>query len=198
MARKSAENQRASFVPKNRRRNRKYRAGNLCAALLAACLLTGAVSYGVQAAGTSAWSEIPETTEDTEAQVLPESGQNPQTEDGQETVSSLSGAAQETAIAREKRYLLEALDELQEMGLSPILIWSEITKDERVLNTLDEMKDTVTGTVTQKVSEAGAAATKAVGDAVQNEAEKAKRNLLQMSREQIQNAVNGFFENHNL
>lgn len=181
-------------MPKNRRRNRKYRAGNLCAALLAACLLAGAFSYGAQAAATSAWSEIPETTEDAGAQPQQDDVQKTQPEDGQETAQSFSGAAQETAIAREKRYLLEALDQLQEMGLSPILIWSEITKDERVLNTLDEMKDTVTDTVTQKVSEAGAAATKAVGDAVQNEAEKAKRNILQMIREQIQNAVNGFFE----
>ena len=44
------------------------------------------------------------------------------------------------ALEQEKQYLLEALDELQEMGLSPILIWSEITKDQRVLDAVGEVK----------------------------------------------------------
>ena len=98
------------------------------------------------------------------------------------------------ALKQEKQYLLEALDELQEMGLSPILIWSEITKDQRVLDAVGEVSDTVTDAVTEKVSEAGDAAVQAVSDAARAEAEKAKKNLLELLKEQIRDFLEHLFD----
>ncbi len=98
------------------------------------------------------------------------------------------------ALEQEKQYLLEALDELQEMGLSPILIWSEITKDQRVLDAVGEVSDTVTDAVTEKVSEAGDAAVQAVSDAARAEAEKAKKNLLELLKEQIRDFLEHLFD----
>ena len=98
------------------------------------------------------------------------------------------------ALEQEKQYLLEALDELQERGLSPILIWSKITKDQRVLDAVGEVSDTVTDTVTEKVSEAGDAALQAVSDATRAEAEKAKRSLRELFREQIRDFLNHLFD----
>lgn len=205
MAQKSAENRKrkSSWLSVVKYANKGRKGQRLFAALLAAMILDAALPETALASETSLWTPAPETAGEENPQGdssessagMAETGAQPETE-----TSDLSGSddtlqdapeSGETAVQREKRYLLEALDELQEMGLSPISIWSEITKDQRVLSTLDDMKDSVTDTVTQKVSEAGAAATKAVGDAVQNEAEKAKKSLMQMIREQIWHFLDG-------
>ena len=205
MAQKSAENRkRKSSRPSAvKYANEGRRGRGLFAALLAAMILGAAQPEMALASETSLWTPMPETAGEENPQGdssessagTAGTGAQPETEtsDLSRSDDTLKNAPEsgETAVQREKRYLLEALDELREMGLSPILIWSEITKDQRVLSTLDDMKDSVTDTVTQKVSEAGAAATKAVGDAVQNEAEKAKKSLMQMIREQIRHFLDG-------
>lgn len=205
MAQKSAENKKRKigWPPAVRYENEGRKGRRLFAALLAAMILGTALPETALASEISVWTPTPEAAGEENAREnsseasagTAETGTLPETEtpDPSGSDDSLPDEPEstETAVQREKRYLLEALDELQEMGLSPILIWSEITKDQRVLSTLDDMKDSVTDTVTQKVSEAGAAATKAVGDAVQNEAEKAKKSLMQMIREQIQHFLDG-------
>ena len=151
----------------------------LCVLLTAACLAGSFAPAEAEAAETSGWADIPETDEG---------------DMSTDTESAPFAAKEEPAdsgIAREKRYLLQALDQLQEMGLSPILIWSEITKDPKVMDTVNSAKDSAWATVTQKVSEAGESATKAVGDVVRTEAEKGKKSLIRMIREQIQSFLDG-------
>ncbi len=170
----------------------------LCAVLTAACLAGSAAPARVLAAETSGWSDIPEKDADTDTDAAAgEADADIRTADADtaaadaDTDTAAAGNSADFGIAREKRYLLEALDQLQEMGLSPILIWSEITKDPKVVDAVDSAKDTAWDAVTQKVSEAGENATKAVGDAVRTEAEKGKKSLIRMIREQIQSFLNG-------
>lgn len=151
----------------------------LCAVLTATCLAGSFAPGKVLAAETSGWSDIPAGSEENAAAGTEPAAADPDAD------------AADSGIAREKRYLLEALDQLQEMGLSPILIWSEITKDPKVMDTVNSAKDTAWDAVTQKVSEAGETATKAVGDAVRTEAEKGKKSLIRMIREQIQSFLDG-------
>ncbi len=116
-----------------------------------------------------------------------------------EAESSLRNAADGTSgstvsgIEREKQYLLEALCELEDMGLSPVKIWSDITKDQRVVERMDSAKEAVTETVTQKVSEVSDAAVDAVEETVTKETEKVKNSLLEMIREQIAEFFSGIF-----
>lgn len=98
---------------------------------------------------------------------------------------------QDSRIRQEKEYFRQALDELEDMGLSPIRIWSEITGNSDVMERVDDLRNTVTEAVTEKVSDAQDAATQAVNDAVQKETEKVKKSLIQMLREQIQDFLDG-------
>lgn len=100
---------------------------------------------------------------------------------------------EETGLAREKEYLLEALDQLEDMGLSPIKIWSQITQDQRVMDQVDSVRDAVTGRVTETVDAAGDAAAEAVNEAVEKETEKVKKSLMQMIQDSIQNFLEGIF-----
>lgn len=100
---------------------------------------------------------------------------------------------EETGLAREKEYLLEALDQLENMGLSPIKIWSQITQDQRVMDQVDSVRDAVTGRVTETVDAAGDAAAEAVNEAVEKETEKVKKSLIQMIQDSIQNFLEGIF-----
>lgn len=152
-----------------------------CALLTAACLAGGFAPAGVEAAETFGWTNIPET------------GEEDAVADTESAASAAKEKSSDSGIAREKRYLLGALDQLQEMGLSPILIWSEITKDPKLMDTVNSAKDSAWETVTQKVSEAGETATKAVSDAVRTEAEKGKKSLIRMIREQIQSFLDGLW-----
>lgn len=123
-------------------------------------------------------------------------------------VPSISVNAQEAAgqesVDREKHYLLEAMDRLDDMGLSPISIWAKVTKDEKVLDTVKGIgrsaADTVTGVVAEKVSDAGDAVSEKVqeaGDAaaeqakgaVQEQTEKAKKSFLEKLKEWIRNTL---------
>ncbi len=170
----------------------------LCAVLTAACLAGSTAPAKALAAETSGWSDIPEkdTAADTDgasadADTDIPAGDADTAADTDTDTQAAAGNSADSGIAREKRYLLEALDQLQEMGLSPILIWSEITKDPKVVDAIDSAKDTAWDAVTQKVSEAGENATKAVGDAVRTEAEKGRKSLRRMIREQIQSFLDG-------
>ena len=164
----------------------------LCAVLTAACLAGSTAPAKALAAETSGWSDIPEkdTAADTDG-ASADADTDIHAEDADTDTQAAAGNSADSGIAREKRYLLEALDQLQEMGLSPILIWSEITKDPKVVDAIDSAKNTAWDTVTQKVSEAGENATKAVGDAVRTEAEKGRKSLRRMIREQIQSFLDG-------
>lgn len=90
---------------------------------------------------------------------------------------------------KEKAYLLDALGELEDMGLSPIGIWSEISGNRAVMQQLDEMKESVSDAVNEKLQEAGDAASDAVEDAVQKETdritEKVRKSLAQTIQEEI-------------
>lgn len=102
--------------------------------------------------------------------------------------------SEDPAVRREKYYLLEAMDRLEDAGLSPILIWSKVTKNEKILDTVNSVGrdalDSVTDVVTEKVQEAGDAVAEKAGEAVQEQTQKVKKSLLEMIREQIR----GFFE----
>lgn len=108
---------------------------------------------------------------------------------------------EDRGIRREKYYLLEAMERIQDIGLSPIGIWSEITGNEKVENSLHSLKDfgrsaadTVTETVTEKTreagetaagkaEEAGSAVAEKAKDTIQDQAEKAKESFLEKIRE---------------
>ncbi len=98
---------------------------------------------------------------------------------------------QDSRIQQEKEYFRQALDELEDMGISPIRIWSDITGNSDVMERVDDLRDSVTEAVTEKVGDAQDAATQAVSDAVQKETEKVKKSLIQMLREQIQDFLDG-------
>lgn len=107
--------------------------------------------------------------------------------------AAVDAGDEETGLAREKEYLLEALDQLEDMGLSPIKIWSQITQDQRVMEQVDSVRDAVTGRVTETVDAAGDAAAEAVNEAVEKETEKVKKSLMQMIQDSIQNFLEGIF-----
>lgn len=98
---------------------------------------------------------------------------------------------QDSRVQQEKEYFRQALDELEDMGLSPIRIWSDITGNSDVMERVDDLRDSVTEAVTEKVSDAQDVATQAVSDAVQKETEKVKKSLIQMLREEIQDFLDG-------
>lgn len=98
---------------------------------------------------------------------------------------------QDSRIQQEKVYFRQALDELEDMGLSPIRIWSDITGNADVMEHVDSLRDSVTESVMEKVTDAQDTATQAVNDALQKETEKVKKSLIQMMREQIQDFLDG-------
>lgn len=98
---------------------------------------------------------------------------------------------QDSRIQQEKEYFRQALDELEDMGFSPIRIWSDITGNSDIMERVDDLRGSVTEAVSEKVSDAQDAATQAVSDAVQKETEKVKKSLIQMLREQIQDFLDG-------
>ncbi len=110
-----------------------------------------------------------------------------------ETDVSEKQEEQDSRIRQEKEYFRQALDELEDMGLSPIRIWSDITGNSDVMECVDGLRDSVTEAVSEKVSDAQDAAAEAVNDAVQKETEKVKKSLMQMLREQIQDFLDGIF-----
>ncbi len=106
-----------------------------------------------------------------------------------------SGAAQASAgWQQEKAYLLEALEELEDMGLSPIGIWSEISGREAVQQQLDEAKESVSDAVSQKLQEAGDAASDAVTDAIQKETDRITEKVRKSLAQTIQEWFRGFLE----
>lgn len=100
-----------------------------------------------------------------------------------------------TGVRREKYYLLEALDSLEDAGLSPVLIWSEVTDNEQVLDAVNsagrDAMDTVTDAVTEKMQEAGDTVTRKAGEAVREGTEQVKKSFLEMLREQIRDFFDG-------
>lgn len=111
----------------------------------------------------------------------------------QEAAAAAEETGDETGLEREKKYLLQALCRLEDMGLSPVKIWSDITKDERVVARMDSVRETVTETVSQKVTEAEDAASDAVEEAVTKETEKIKKSLAEMIKEQISDFFSNLF-----
>ncbi len=124
-----------------------------------------------------------EKSESVSEETLPSDGKDESADD----------TAQASGIRREKEYLLEALDRLESMGLSPIKIWSEISGNQTVVQQLDGMKAAVAQTVSEKVQEAGDAAAEAAADAVQKETDKIQESLLQMIHERIQEFLENLF-----
>lgn len=106
-----------------------------------------------------------------------------------------SGAAQASAgWQKEKAYLLEALGELDDMGLSPIGIWSDISGRQEVRQQLDEAKDSVSDAVSQKLQEAGDAASDAVTDAIQKETDRITEKVRKSLAQTIQEWIRSFLE----
>lgn len=100
---------------------------------------------------------------------------------------------EDEGIRREKYYLLEALNQLEDRGFSPISLWAKVTGNEKILNRVksvgrsaaDTLKDAVSKkvseageTVSEKVQDAGNAAAEHARDTVQNQTEKAGKSLL--------------------
>lgn len=96
-----------------------------------------------------------------------------------------------SGLQKEKEYLLQALDQLETMGLSPIGIWADLSGNRAVTQQLESVKEAVAETVNQKVQEAGDAATDAVTDAIQKETDKIQESVIQI----LQDRVHEFLEN---
>lgn len=123
-------------------------------------------------------------------------------ETGAESVSDETAAAGEDSydsrIAQEKAYLLEALDQMQEWGFSPIAIWAGITGDDSVLEIIesaagasDSLSETLSEAGSNAVSDITESVTEAVTDAVEEQTEKVKQSFL----EQIRSMINNFLDN---
>ena len=123
-----------------------------------------------------------------------------------DSVSGETAAAQEDSqdsrIAQEKAYLLEALNQIQEWGLSPISIWAGITGDDSVLEIIestagsaaeasDSLSETLSEAGSEAVSDITESVTEAVTDVVEEQTEKVKQSIL----EQIRSMINNFLDN---
>lgn len=108
---------------------------------------------------------------------------------------------EESGIHGEKLYLLQAVNWLDDAGVSPIALWAKVTKNERVLDrvksvgysaadmaaqAMSEKMSETENAVSEKVQEAGTAAAEQAGNAVQEQVGKAKKGFLEKLKEWLQ------------
>lgn len=121
--------------------------------------------------------------------------------DESEEISEEEDTAYASRIAQEKAYLLQALDQMQEWGLSPIAIMARITGDDSVLTIIESasgsvgsgaesVSEVLTDAGTQAVEDITESVTEAVTGAVEEQTEKVKQSIL----EQIRTMVNDFLD----
>ena len=124
------------------------------------------------------------------------------TEVSSETADAGEDSEYASRIEQEKAYLLQALDQLQEWGISPIAIWARITGDDTVLEIVESAADSVTAaadSLSETLSEAGTNAvndltesvTDAVSEAVEEETGKMKQSFLDQIRETVNSFLDG-------
>lgn len=173
----------------NRRKKAKF------SLLLLSCVV---LLLGEPFALTSFAEEITlwESIEDTEES--PSENEETQTveedEDNEDLLEEEELSAQESRIEQEKVYLLQAMDQLEEWGLSPIAIWSEVTGNDEIMELVGIVKEGVSEVAEDAVQELGESAQEAIENADEGIAGDVADNLEEVANEQTKKVKQGLIE----
>ena len=97
-------------------------------------------------------------------------------------------------LEQEKSYLLEALERLEELGLSPIAIWSEITNDESVLARIGSVSQSASEAVTEAAQNLGESLSEAASQTQDTVIEEITEDLSEAAQEQTEAVKQGIIE----